>query len=320
MLCCLCSILCSVPETKVNIVKVIRSILRENVRRNMGTLERGCKDRLAPLRRTLPFSAKLGENAEVVLSKCVKTPDVAVQSQRSFEVVRSPHLCPGSSRASWLSKQPVADLSAQPGYPKPGLDSDEGSLSSGTFSLSGAPPSSASPELHVLPAQENWSGNAGSTSQARSPSAVKESDILSDEDDDGFSEGGVRRGSGDSSSPTSAIEAQFLQLQLSEAAVSRAPAPCVQPEGLGDTPETQPRLLRGHFSAVKRKASSLKRSQEALGRLVDSRAEVTSPSGVVDLNALLEREFSVQSLASVVNEDCFYEAAEGGNSRNVTSA
>uniref|UniRef100_H3DHK7 TIAM Rac1 associated GEF 2 n=1 Tax=Tetraodon nigroviridis TaxID=99883 RepID=H3DHK7_TETNG len=272
----LCS---SVPETKVNIVKVIRSILRENVRRNMGTLERGCKDRLAPLRRTLPFSAKLG-----------------------------------SSRASWLSKQPVADLSAQPGYPKPGLDSDEGSLSSGTFSLSGAPPSSASPELHVLPAQENWSGNAGSTSQARSPSAVKESDILSDEDDDGFSEGGVRRGSGDSSSPTSAIEAQFLQLQLSEAAVSRAPAPCVQPEGLGDTPETQPRLLRGHFSAVKRKASSLKRSQEALGRLVDSRAEVTSPSGVVDLNALLEREFSVQSLASVVNEDCFYEAAEGGNS------
>lgn len=61
------------PETKVNIVKVIRSMLRENVRRNMGTLERGCKERLAPLRSTLPSSAKLGETAEVVLIECVKT-------------------------------------------------------------------------------------------------------------------------------------------------------------------------------------------------------------------------------------------------------
>lgn len=51
------------PETKVNIIKVIRSILRENVRRNLGTLERGCKERLAPLRSTLPSSAKLGETA-----------------------------------------------------------------------------------------------------------------------------------------------------------------------------------------------------------------------------------------------------------------
>uniref|UniRef100_A0A3B5KGG2 TIAM Rac1 associated GEF 2 n=1 Tax=Takifugu rubripes TaxID=31033 RepID=A0A3B5KGG2_TAKRU len=268
----LCS---SVPETKVKIVKVIRSILRENVRRNMGTLERGCKERLAPLRSTLPSSAKLG-----------------------------------SSRASWLYKQPPADLSAHAGYPKLGPDSDEGSLSSGTYSLSGAPPSSASPDLHILPVQENWSETPESTSQARSPSAVKESDILSDEDDDGFSEGGVRRGSGDSgdsSSPTSAIEAQFLQLQLSEAAASRAPAPRVQPEDMGDTPETQPKLLRGHFSAVKR-------SQEALlNTKPHSRSlEAASPPGAVDLNALLEREFSVQSLTSVVNEDCFYDLAEGG--------
>lgn len=64
------------PETKVNIVKVIRSILRENVRRNMGTLERGCKERLAPLRSTLPSSAKLGETAGVVLLKSVNTPDI----------------------------------------------------------------------------------------------------------------------------------------------------------------------------------------------------------------------------------------------------
>lgn len=226
-----------------------------------------------------------------------------------------------------MSKQPLADLSGHTGYPKLGLDSDEGSLSSGTYSLSGAPPSSASPELHILPVQEDWSEKAGSTSQACSPSALKESDILSDEDDDGFSEGGVRRGSADSSSPTSAIEAQFLQLRLSEVAASRrAPAPCVQPEELGDTPETQPKLLRGHFSAVKRKASSLKRSQEALlsmkahSRSLDNPAQVTSPPGVVDLNALLDREFSVQSLTSVVNEDCFYDPAEGGKSANVTSA
>lgn len=296
-------LLCSVPESQVNIVKVIRSILRENVRRNMGTLERGCKDRLAPLRITLPSSAKLGELAEVFLIAVLSPP------QCSWKLSRSPRLCSGSSRASWLSKQPLADLSAQTGYPKLGLDSDEGSLSSGTYSLSGAPPSSASPELHVLPVQENWPEEAGSTSQARSPSGVKESDILSDEDDDGFSEGVARRGSGDSSSPTSAIEAQFLQLQLSEAAAtSRAPAPRVQPEGLGDTPEMQPKPLRRHFSAVRRSPKA------------NSQAKVTSPSGGEDLNALLEREFSVQSLTSVLNEDCFYDPAEGGSSAKVPSA
>lgn len=51
------------PESKVSIIKVIRSILRENVRRNMkgeGTLERSCKEHLAPLRSTLPSSARLG--------------------------------------------------------------------------------------------------------------------------------------------------------------------------------------------------------------------------------------------------------------------
>uniref|UniRef100_A0A671YB59 TIAM Rac1 associated GEF 2 n=1 Tax=Sparus aurata TaxID=8175 RepID=A0A671YB59_SPAAU len=128
----LCS---SVPESKVNIIKVIRSILRENVRRNMrseGTLERGCKERMAPLRSTLPSSARLG-----------------------------------SSRASWLCKQPLGDLSAQAGNPKLGPDSDEGSLSSGTYSLSGAPPPSASDS-------QNWSQAPGSNSQPRSASAVKE--------------------------------------------------------------------------------------------------------------------------------------------------
>lgn len=49
------------PESKVSIIKVIRSILRENVRRKgEGTLERSCKEHLAPLRSTLPSSARLG--------------------------------------------------------------------------------------------------------------------------------------------------------------------------------------------------------------------------------------------------------------------
>lgn len=276
----LCS---SVPESKVSIIKVIRSILRENVRRNMkgeGTLERSCKEHLAPLRSTLPSSARLG-----------------------------------SSRASWLCKQPPAELSTQGEAPKLGPDSDDGSLSSGTYSLSGAPPARVSSDSPIFPVQQNWSQTHGSKSQPRSTS-VKESDILSDEDDDGFSEGGTRR---DSSSPTSAIEAQFLQLKLSEDSASEgAPAPCVQPEGVGDTPEMQPKLVRGHFTAVKRKPCSFRRSPRALlkmkeqSRSLDSQTDAALPCGAVDLNTLLEREFSVQSLTSVVNEDCFYDPAESG--------
>ncbi|XP_067335570.1 rho guanine nucleotide exchange factor TIAM2 isoform X2 [Channa argus] len=285
----LCS---SVPESKVNIIKVIRSILRENVRRNMkceGTLEKSSKERLAPLHRTLPSSARLG-----------------------------------SSRASWMCKVPLGDFSAQAGNPKLGPDSDEGSLSSGTYSLSGPPPPCSSSDFP----QQNCSDTPGSSSQTPSTSA-KESDILSDEDD-GFSEGGARRNSGDSSSPTSAIEAQFLHLKLSEEGVSKcAPAPCVQPEKVGDTPEIQPKLVRGHLSTTKVKTNSFRRSQGALlnmkehSRSLDSQTDAAAAaSGVADLNALLEREFSVQSLTSVVNEDCFYDQAESSVtiSGNATSS
>ncbi|XP_024860905.1 T-lymphoma invasion and metastasis-inducing protein 2 isoform X2 [Kryptolebias marmoratus] len=283
----LCS---SVPENKINVIKVIRSLLRENIRRNMrneGTLERSCKERLAPLCRTLPSAAKLG-----------------------------------SSRASWLCKQPFEEVSSQGGNPKMGPDSDEGSLSSGTYSFSGAPPALTSSD------SQNWSPPNASDSKPRSTS-VKESDILSDEDDDGFSEAGPRRDSGDSSSPTSTIEAQILQLQLSEDVVSKCSlAPRVQPEGIGDTPEVQHKPARVHFSAVKRKPSSFRRSQGALlhmkeqNRSLDSQLDPTSPCGVVDLNTLLEREFSVQSLTSVVNEDCFFDTAEScaTNSGNATSS
>ncbi|KAM4541359.1 rho guanine nucleotide exchange factor TIAM2 [Fundulus diaphanus] len=266
----LCS---SVPENKVNIIKVIRSVLRENVRRNMrseGTLEKSCKERLVPLCKTLPSSAKLG-----------------------------------SSRASWLCKQPL-EVSFEAGNPKLGPDSDDGSLSSGTCSFSGAPPACASSD----------SQPRESDPQPRS-TAVKESDILSDEDDDGFSEGGTRRDSGDSGSPASAIEAQFLHLKLSEDAVSKCSlAPCVQPEGIGDTPEIQHRLLQRHFGGVKRKTNSLRKNAGALlhmkeqNRSLDNQTDPASPCGAVDLNTLLEREFSVQSLTSVVNEDCFFERPE----------
>ncbi|KAM4723534.1 rho guanine nucleotide exchange factor TIAM2 isoform 2-T5 [Anableps anableps] len=274
----LCS---SVPENKVNIIKVIRTILRENVRRNMrseGTLEKNCKERLVPLRKTLPTSAKLG-----------------------------------SSRASWLCKQPLEEVSFQAGNPKMGPDSDDGSLSSGTYSFSGAPPAC---ESQSSTAPQNWSQAQESDSQSRSTS-VKESDILSDEDDDGFSEGGTRRDSGDSSSPASAIESQFLHLKLSEDAISKCTlAPCVQPEGIGDTPEIQHRLVRRRYSGVKRKTNSLKKNQGLLlhtkeqNRSLDSQTDPASPCSVVDLNTLLEREFSVQSLTSVVNEDCFFDRAE----------
>lgn len=59
------SLLTSDSESKTNIVKVIRSILRENFRRHIKCelpLEKTCKDRLVPLKNRVPVSAKLGEN------------------------------------------------------------------------------------------------------------------------------------------------------------------------------------------------------------------------------------------------------------------
>ncbi|KAM9354287.1 rho guanine nucleotide exchange factor TIAM2 isoform 2-T4 [Pholidichthys leucotaenia] len=281
----LCS---SVAEGKVGVVKVIRSILRENVRRNMkggeGTLERSSREKITPLGFSLPSSARIG-----------------------------------SSRASWVCRQPPGEFSSQGGTPTMGPDSDEGSLSSGTSS-GPAPPPPPPPPDH----QQIWS--QGFTSEL--PSSVKESDILSD--DDGFSEGcgvlrrdsedgggGLKRNDDNSSSPISAIEAQFVHLKLSEDAVPQClPAPRVLPERLGDTPEVQPKLLRGHFNLMKRRSNSLRRSR---GILVAMREQSRSLDGqtdgeTTDLNALLDKEFSVQSLTSVVNEEIFFEPkTEVGN-------
>ncbi|XP_072545175.1 rho guanine nucleotide exchange factor TIAM2-like isoform X2 [Salminus brasiliensis] len=262
----LCS---SMPECKVNIVKVIRSVLRENVRRGMRgnerPAERTCKDRFTPVRRTLPSSAKLG-----------------------------------SSRPFWLCNKPIDVLSiAKSDQLKPHLlDSDSASEGSGTPSSGGPPPN------HLT---NPSSGNPSTRPSALGPGSIKESDILCDEENE-YSEC-----LGHHDSDHSSVEAQFRELRLTD--VTQAPR--VQPEGGEvDTPERQPQLHRRHF-AVKRRpggdGSSFRRRQGALvtmrqhSRSLDSQTESAVVS--VDLNSLLEREFSVQSLTSVVNEDCFFDNA-----------
>ena len=205
--------------------------------------------------------------------------------------------------------------SAQASKLKTGPDSDESSQSSSAHGSLGAAPPCASRDQHPSPAQEIWSQDSGCNSQP-SCSSVKESDILSDED--GYDAFSKRKESRGGQSPTSAIEAQFLQLKLSEEAAGGVPAPRVQPEGAEvNTPEVQHRPLQTHYSPVKRKtSSSLRRSQGAWGsmkgrsRSLDSQADTVAT--VMDINSLLEREFSVQSLTSVVNEDCFYDPSESG--------
>ncbi|XP_051942787.1 rho guanine nucleotide exchange factor TIAM2 isoform X1 [Hippocampus zosterae] len=258
----LCS---SEPESKLYIIKVIRSVLRENARRNTrgeASLERGCKERLAAMRTAAPFAARMG-----------------------------------SSRASRLCRQPIGEPPAQSRNLKAGTDSDQGSLSSGTC----APP-------HPLPVQEGPSVSLSGTDAQPAPVSVKESDILSDEDDDGFSE--------TASAKRDTLDAQFFQLKISEEPMlTYAAAPRVSPEG--DPPEPHSRPARDRPSAAKKKSSSLRRGEGALVCMkkqsgsLDARDDASSPPppGVLDLNALLEREFSVQSLTSVVNEDCFYDTA-----------
>ncbi|KAM9466722.1 rho guanine nucleotide exchange factor TIAM2 isoform 2-T4 [Clarias gariepinus] len=246
----LCS---STPESKVNMVKVIRSVLRENARKGMRgnerPTERTCREHLVPLRGSLPSSAKLG-----------------------------------SSRTSLLCQKPINfSALAKIDTLKPmQLDIDTASESSGDPPL--APSSEAPP-----PADSTLKHGR-----------MRESDILSD--DDGFSERSTRR------APTpGSLDSQLHELRLSDEAR-------VEPEGREvDSPEAHPQLRRAHFSAVRRRSarSEPRRSQAALltmrqhSRSLDSPSESTAVS--VDLNTLLESDFSVHSLTSVINEDCFYE-------------
>ncbi|CAH7311406.1 Tiam2 [Phodopus roborovskii] len=258
---------CSDSESKTSIVKVIRSILRENFRRHIKCElppEKTCKDRLVPLKNRVPVSAKLA-------------------SSRSLKVLRT------SSSSEW------------PGEPSKGnsLDSDECSLSSGTQS-SGCPLAENRQDCKAtVPEKEPQEG------LAEFPDGlIKESDILSDEDEDLHLP--LKQGS-----PTKDIELQFQRLRISEGSDTH-------PAGEQPTtgPGVQPRLVRGHFCPIKRKANSTKRGRETLLKAqtrhqsLDSHPETAS----IDLNLVLEREFSVQSLTSVVNEECFYGAQSHGKS------
>ncbi|XP_041109727.1 T-lymphoma invasion and metastasis-inducing protein 2-like isoform X2 [Polyodon spathula] len=339
----LCS---SVPESQAHIIKVIRSILRENVRRHLRCefpVEKICKERLVPLRNTMPLSARIGSSRASWLCKLSPT-DMASNSEGSLKATlldldegshsSGPHSSslrvaesmlgnePPSSqdRASMLGNHPPTsqDRASMLGNHPP-TGQDRASM------LGNHPPTGqdrASMLDNQLPTGQDRASMLGShppTGQDRASmldsstmrpgtmedNAVKESDILSD-DDDSCETGKV--------SPTNDIEAQLQRLKLSKDSVAdRQLAPCVQPESEElDMPERQPMLVRGHYCPIKRKANSLKRNKGVLlamkehSRSLDSQSEAAS----LDLSALLEREFSVQSLASVVNEDCFYETSD----------
>nr|XP_048276086.1 rho guanine nucleotide exchange factor TIAM2 isoform X2 [Myodes glareolus]XP_048276093.1 rho guanine nucleotide exchange factor TIAM2 isoform X2 [Myodes glareolus] len=253
---------CSDSENKTSMVKVIRSILRENFRRHIKCelpLEKTCKDRLVPLKNRVPVSAKLA-------------------SSRSLKVLRT------SSSSEWPSEPSKGNS----------LDSDECSQSSGC-PVAENRPDGQSTVLQKDP-QEGL---------AEFPDGlIKESDILSDEEEDFHHP--LKQGS-----PTKDIELQFQRLRISE-------EPDTNPAGPQPTtgPGEQPRLVRGHFCPIKRKANSTKRGRGTLLKAqtrhqsLDSHPETAS----IDLNLVLEREFNVQSLTSVVNEECFYEAQSHGKS------
>ncbi|XP_076835036.1 rho guanine nucleotide exchange factor TIAM2 isoform X2 [Brachyhypopomus gauderio] len=269
----LCS---SKPECKVNIVKVIRSLLRETARRGMRgadrPAEKSSRDRLTPVRNVLPSSARLG-----------------------------------SSRASWLcNKTTDVQSLAKGGLLKPPpLDWDSASESSGAPS-GGAPP----PD----PPSNTPTGRAHPDLRR---SSAKESDILSDDDDDGgFSERPGRR-----ETAPDAMEARFRQLRVAGESSQEMAARSESEDG-----DQQPPLRRAHFCPVRRKASggggSLRRRQGALvsmrqhSRSLDSQSDSVVVG--VDLSALVEREFSVQSPTSTVNQNCFFDTATKGPESGAT--
>ncbi|NXJ04600.1 TIAM2 protein, partial [Odontophorus gujanensis] len=264
----LCSSDC---ENKTNIVKVIRSILRENFRRHIKCelpLEKTCKDRLIPLKNRVPATAKLA-------------------STRSLKVLKN------SPSSEWNGDQGKGTFQ----------DSDECSLSSSTQSSSCnttesiQEPKTSSPDQHVQSCASDFSS-----------ALVKESDILSDDDDDDYQS--LKKGS-----PTKDIEIQFQRLKISEepSTDSEQDQAAEKEEGDGFKMGEHPKLVRGHFCPVKRKVNSTKqRSRGTLMAMQEHHQSLDSHSDAanLDLNSILEREFSVQSLTSVVNEDCFYEAVE----------
>ncbi|XP_053149458.1 rho guanine nucleotide exchange factor TIAM2 isoform X2 [Hemicordylus capensis] len=263
----LCSSDC---ESKTNIVKVIRSILRENFRRQIkcdSPLEKTCKNRLVLHKNRIPVSAKLA-------------------SSRSLKLLKS------SPSNEW-------NIDAGKGNE---LDSDECSLSSSTPSSSCHTNDSilesknSSPMKHLQNCASDFSN-----------SPVKESDILSDEEDD--YQQILKKGS-----PTKDIEIQFQRLKISEnrSEDTEEIYPPERENEDGYTTGEHPKLVRAHFCPIKRKVNSTRRDKGTLLAMQERHQSLDShpDAASFDLNSILEREFSVQSLASVVNEDCFYETVD----------
>ncbi|XP_073441817.1 rho guanine nucleotide exchange factor TIAM2 isoform X2 [Dendrobates tinctorius] len=268
----LCSSDC---ESKTSTIKVIRSILRENLRRNIKCdlpLEKTNKDRLGPLRNRVPLSAKLA-------------------STRSLKVLKH------SSSTDW------SNSTRDKGN---GLDSDDGSLSSGTQS-SGCPTIESLQESKNQSPIKHLKKNVPTLPNA----TVKESDILSDDDED-YSLSNVTSSSASMrNSPNQGIEVHFQNLNISEH--SKIEPKYMEPKMIDAEGnfqhEEHPKLVRGHFCPIKRKVTSTKREKTIIKAMKDHQQSLDSrsDSANIDLNAILEREFSIQSLTSVVNEDCFYE-------------
>ncbi|XP_070589853.1 rho guanine nucleotide exchange factor TIAM2 isoform X3 [Erythrolamprus reginae] len=263
----LCSSDC---ESKTNIVKVIRSILRENFRRQINCdlpFEKAYKNRLTLHKNRIPVSAKLA-------------------SSRSLKLLKN------SPSNEWNSSTRKVN---EP-------DSDECSLSSST-------PSSSCQTTDSILESKNSSPMKSLQSCASdfSNSPVKESDILSDEEDN-FQQLLKK------SNPTKDIEIQFQRLQISEiqnSDVETEYPPEIENRG-GQRAEEQPKLVRAHFCPIKRKVNSTRRDKGTLRAMQEQHLSLDNQpdSPGFDLNSILEREFSVQSLTSVVNEDCFYESGD----------
>ncbi|XP_054825814.1 rho guanine nucleotide exchange factor TIAM2 isoform X1 [Eublepharis macularius] len=260
----LCS---SDSESKTNIVKVIRSILRENFRRQIkcvSPLEKTCKSRLVLHKNRIPVSAKLA-------------------SSRSLKLLKN------SPSNEWSTEAGKGNA----------LDSDECSLSSSTQSSSCHTTDSILESKHSSPVK-----HLQNCASDFSNSPVKESDILSDDEDD--YQHILKKGS-----PTKDIEIQFKRLKISENASEDTEA--MHPFERDDEHGAEhPKLVRGHFCPIKRKVNSTRRDRGTLLTMQEHHQSLDShpDASSFDLNSILEREFSVQSLTSVVNEDCFYESVD----------
>uniref|UniRef100_A0A8C9TV69 TIAM Rac1 associated GEF 2 n=1 Tax=Scleropages formosus TaxID=113540 RepID=A0A8C9TV69_SCLFO len=229
-------------SSKASAVKVIRSLLRENVRRT------ALVDRASGLRLGSASSAR--------------PPTSSIQ-------------------VSWMSKEPCPSTSVLANMLKGGqVDPDKGGLSSSTYNRGCDVGESllASQELPPVSQQHFLSSDGGS----------QESGVQGENNSLG--------GAVHCDSLTSAIEAHLQRLWITEATPLSKAAPCVEPEGAElDTPVKQPNPL----------TRTAEIHDENHGPSLDD-------TPAVDLNSLLERDFSVQSLTSVLNEDCFFDKEEAG--------